>query len=283
VEKERTADGKVEDVATVFLTNKECPFHCLMCDLWKNTTDHKVPLKAIPTQIEWALEKLPPVKHIKLYNSGNFFDEQAIPSKDYEVIASMLTDFNTVVIESHPKLIGKRCLLFNDMLKAELQVSIGLETVHPEVLPMLNKRMDLIDFENSVQLLSKHEIKSRAFILLRPPFLNEKEGVDWAKRSIDYAFETGVECCVVIPTRPGNGAMDWLKANEFFSPPNLHSLEEVLEYGIQLRRGRVFADLWDLEFFSECDKCLNQRKERLHEMNLRQEIIGEVNCSCISI
>ena len=140
--------------------------------------------------------------------------------------------------------------------------------------------MDLADFEKSVQLLSEHGIKSRAFILLRPPFLNEQEGVDWAKRTIDYAFETGVECCVVIPTRPGNGAMDWLQTNKYFSPPNIYSLEEVLEYGIRLEQGRVFADLWDLEFFSECDKCLNQRKERLNEMNLRQEIIGEVNCNC---
>lgn len=280
VEKERTAKGTVEDVATVFLTNKECPFHCLMCDLWKNTTDQKVPSGAIPSQIEWALEKLSPVKHIKLYNSGNFFDDQAIPREDYEAIASILIGFNTVVIESHPKLIGKKCLLFNDILKAELQVSIGLESVHPDVLPLLNKRMNLIDFEKSIQLLSKHGIKSRAFILLRPPFLNEYEGVSWARRSIDYAFETGVECCVMIPTRSGNGAMDWLQANQYFSPPNIYSLEEVLEYGIKLNRGRVFADLWDLELFSECGKCLNKRKARLHEMNLQQEIKEEVRCSC---
>ena len=24
-------------VATIFLTNRECPWRCLMCDLWKNT------------------------------------------------------------------------------------------------------------------------------------------------------------------------------------------------------------------------------------------------------
>lgn len=282
VEKERTAKGKLEDVATVFLTNKECPFHCLMCDLWKNTTDRKVPRGAIPSQIRWALQKLSPVKHIKLYNSGNFFDEQAIPKEDYEAIASILTGFNTVVIESHPKLIGKKCLLFNDMLNAELQVSIGLETVHPDVLSLLNKQMSLIDFEKSIKILSKHGIKSRAFILLKPPFLNEDEGVSWAKRSIVYAFETGVECCVVIPTRSGNGAMDWLHANQYFSPPNIYSLEDVLEYGIQLNRGRVFADLWDLEIFSDCDKCLINRKQRLHDMNLQQETKEEVRCSCTS-
>ena len=33
VEPERQSDGEIEDVATIFLTNKECSFHCLMCDL----------------------------------------------------------------------------------------------------------------------------------------------------------------------------------------------------------------------------------------------------------
>ena len=59
VEKERTPSGTIEDVATIFLTNRECPFHCLMCDLWKNTTDKSVPEGAIPAQIEWALNNMP--------------------------------------------------------------------------------------------------------------------------------------------------------------------------------------------------------------------------------
>ena len=78
VEKERTASGLIENTATIFLTNSECPFRCLMCDLWKNTTDKPVPVGAIPKQIEWTLNKLPQAKHLKLYNSGNFFDGNKI-------------------------------------------------------------------------------------------------------------------------------------------------------------------------------------------------------------
>ena len=51
VEKERTRLGHVEDTAIIFLTNMECPFHCLMCDLWKDTTSRPVPVGAIPLQI----------------------------------------------------------------------------------------------------------------------------------------------------------------------------------------------------------------------------------------
>jgi radical SAM enzyme (TIGR01210 family) len=280
VEKEHTLSEKIENTAIIFLTNRECPFHCLMCDLWKNTTKKSVPIGSIPDQIEWALTQMPKAKHLKLYNNGNFFDERAIPETDYKRIADLVSNFETVIVESHPKLINEKCLRFKDMLKPELQVAVGLETVHPEVLRKLNKQMTLEDFKNSINYLSQNRIRSRAFILLRPPFLKESEGIFWAKRSIDFAFKIGVECCAIIPVRAGNGAMDLLMEKGDFSLPDIHSLELVLEYGIGLNAGRVFADIWDLYLFSNCEKCIKHRINRLTTMNLNQRIVNRVTCSC---
>ena len=280
VEKERTISGLIEDTGIIFLTNRECPFHCLMCDLWKNTTEESVPSGAIPAQIEQSLNQMPHVKHLKLYNNGSFFDSRAIPEKDYKKIASILKNFETVIIESHPKLINKKCLEFRDMLKPELQIALGLETVNKEILSRLNKLMTRDDFSNSVSFLTKHEINTRAFILLKPPFLSESEGIFWAERSIDFAFSSGAECCTIIPVRAGNGAMDFLMNKGDFSLPDIHSLENVLEYGIGLKGGRVFADTWDLGLFSSCNKCLDKRIDRLIKMNLSQEIAAVVECEC---
>jgi radical SAM enzyme (TIGR01210 family) len=280
VEKERTASGKIEETAIIFLTDRECTFHCLMCDLWKNTTNESIPAGAIPTQIEWALSNMPVVKHLKLYNSGSFFDERAIPKEDYGKIASLLSNFETVIVESHPKLIGERCLFFRDLLKPDLHIALGLETSNPVILAKLNKQMNLEDFSNAVSFLSGNDIPSRAFILLKPPFLTEEEGIFWAERSIDFAFTAGVECCTVIPVRAGNGAMDHLLERGLFGLPEIQSLETVLEYGIGLNAGRVFADVWDLNIFSGCKKCIDQRTSRLVEMNLTQKITTRVKCTC---
>ena len=43
VEEECAIGGIVQPVATIFLTNRECPFRCLMCDLWRNTLTETVP------------------------------------------------------------------------------------------------------------------------------------------------------------------------------------------------------------------------------------------------
>jgi archaeosine synthase beta-subunit len=280
VEKERTVSGEIEDTAIIFLTNSECTFHCLMCDLWKNTTDKPLQPGFIPRQIEFALERMAPSRHLKLYNSGSFFDQRAIPPEDYKAIASLVSGFSTVIVENHPRLISESILSFRNMLKPELHVALGLETVHPEILLKLNKKMTVEDFRVATCFLSAHGIPSRAFILLRPPYMSEQEGVYWAERSVDFAFESGAECCTVIPVRGGNGAMEQLSEKGLFTPPCIESLEQVLEYGIGLKKGRVFADTWDLAMFSSCDKCFSRRKARITEMNLGQKITDSIICTC---
>ncbi len=110
--------------------------------------------------------------------------------------------------------------------------------------------------------------------------MSESEGVYWAKRSLDFAFQSGIECCIVIPVRPGNGAMDRLQKEGHFHPPEIASLESVQEAGIGLGKGLIFADTWDLQMFSQCDHCFEARKNRIDHMNLTQEIPPPVSCNC---
>src|SRR5262249_6667868 len=159
--------------------------------------------------------------------------------------------FERIIVESHPRLIGRRTTEFHNLLrrvngapvspsdrgrgvrgegvtsdyaKGRLEVAMGLETVHPDVLPRLNKRMTLDDFAAATRALTAQGIGVRAFILVRPPFLSDREGLEWAKRSLDFAFSLGVACCSLIPTRAGNGAMERLAELGLFAPPSLESL-----------------------------------------------------------
>lgn len=58
LEEEPGPDGSVEPVATIFLTNRECPWRCVMCDLWRNTLAGPTPAGAIPAQIDYAIAEL---------------------------------------------------------------------------------------------------------------------------------------------------------------------------------------------------------------------------------
>lgn len=279
-EEEPGANGDLIPTATIFLTNRECPFRCLMCDLWQNTLDKRVPSGAIPAQIRYALERLPVAKAIKLYNAGSFFDPQAIPPEVDAEIAELLASFDRVIVECHPAFLrgkyGERALRFRKLIGGKLEIAIGLETVHPPTLEKLNKRMTVEDFREAASFLKRNMIDLRVFILLRPPFQTEAEGLEWACRSLDVAADYGARVCSMIPVRGGNGAMERL--GEAFQPPTLRSLEAAMEYGLSLKRFLVFADLWDVERFYDCD-CAASRAARLTVMNHTQQIPAQISCA----
>lgn len=265
VEQERSKDGEVVPMATVFLTNRECPWRCLMCDLWKNTLAESVPAGAIPEQIDYALARLPEARQIKLYNSGSFFDPRAIPVKDHATIAERVRLFERVIVENHPSLVGEAAVRFRDLTERPLEVAMGLETVHPEILEKLNKRMTLEQFQRAADFLHANAIDLRVFILVKPPFMREEDAVEWAARSVDFAFDCGATAITLIPTRGGNGAMEELP----FAPPKLETLEAAFKYGLGVRRGRVFVDLWDVES-GDMRSDDTARLDRLRELNLTQ-------------
>jgi len=271
-------------VATIFLTNRECPWRCLMCDLWKNTLTETVPAGAIPAQIDHALARLGPARYIKLYNSGSFFDPHAIPVDDYPAIVQRVSNFERVIVECHPALIGENCFRFNELLPGRLEVAMGLETVHPEILDKLNKRMATGQFAAAAARLREHDIDMRVFILVKPPFMKEDEALHWAELALDFAFNCGATAATLIPTRGGNGAMEELASFGDFSPPRLATLEAALDYGINLHGGRVFprrtfVDLWDLKPGTECPHCHPARIARLRDMNLQQTVLDPVVCA----
>ena len=108
--------------------------------------------------------------------------------------------------------------------------------------------------------------------------MREEEAVEWAVRSLEFAFDCGATAATLIPTRGGNGAMEELAAAGAFSPPALRTLEAAFEHGIPLKKGRVFADLWDVEKLAGCQACRERRIARLRAMNLEQRILAAVAC-----
>lgn len=279
-ERERSHAGDVLDVATIFLTNRECPFDCVMCDLWKHTLRESVAPGAIPRQIRHALDSLPPARVVKLYNSGNFFDAKAIPPSDHDEIAEIMNTFESVIIENHPKLCSDVCLRFRDRIHpSQLEIALGLETCHEPTLLRLHKGMTLADFDRAAAFLGGANIRMRAFVLLGLPFMSPEDSLVWAVRSVEHAANQGVSCVSIIPTRAETETFRTWRDNGDFREPTAQSIETVMSESLKLNINRVFVDLWDANRFFHCPECREARIARLREMNDIQKNLPPILCA----
>jgi radical SAM enzyme (TIGR01210 family) len=287
VEQERAADGRRVQVATVFLTGRECPWRCVMCDLWRHTLATDTPAGALVRQMDDALHALRAEpdwpQHVKLYNASNFFDPRAVPECDYDGLAGRLLPFEQVIVESHPALVGSRVPQFMDALARaargsrvpRLEVAMGLETSHPDALERLNKGFTPAKFAEAGQRLLSYGAALRVFVLVGVPFIDPPDQLEWVTRSIAFAFDSGASAVSLIPGRPGNGALEAVMT----STPTLRDLELALELALPGAAGRVFADLWDLQRLASCARCFAARRDRLRMMNLEQRVLPAVSCA----
>lgn len=285
VEDERAADGTIARVATIFLTGRECPWRCVMCDLWQHTIVDDTPPDALAQQLDDALAalrvqgSLP--DHVKLYNASNFFDPRAVPEDDYDAIAARLMPFKHVIVESHPALVGDRLVRFVAALARAaggataptLEVAMGLETAHPDALHALNKGFGPEQFARAANRLHREGASLRAFLLVGVPFIGPSEQLEWTTRSVSFAFECGASVVSLIPTR-GSSTLEALGA----ATPTIADLEAAFERALPGAAGRVFADLWDLERFADCRSCFGARQSRLRMMNLEQRKHPSIVC-----
>ncbi len=244
VDDEITETGTVARVGTVFLTGRECPWRCAMCDLWRFTTREDTPAGAIPAQIDAARcawdERGDRISRIKLYNASNFFDPRAVPESDYPDIGARVSGLDQVVVESHPSLVGDRVDRFRDSLgRTTLEVAMGLETVHPAAIEALNKRMTADDFARAAAELKRRGVSLRVFLLIYPPFVPPQEQDRWLLRSVVFAEECGASVISLIPARGGNGAMEALAAQKLFQEPTADDVLRSFDLVVASRQSPV--------------------------------------------
>lgn len=281
VEEERRPDGRVERALTVFMAGAECPFTCSFCDLWRWTIDGPTPPGALVRQLDQVLGALdgPLPDRVKLYTASNFFDRRAVPPEDLAGLARRTSAFAGVTVESHASTIGPATLAFARELSGHLEVAVGLETVHPEGMAQLNKRLDLARFDRAAEFLGENGIELRAFVLLGAPYVPAEESVEWTVRTVEHAVERGAAVVSIIPVRGGNGEMERLAALGHFVPPTLAQLEDALDRSLRCTSTVVTADLWDIEQLSSCDACRECRMARLQRLNVTGRAEPRATCA----
>ncbi len=140
-----------------------------------------------------------PISWIRINQEGNFTNPKETNPEAQEKILRLATQIKGVkkiTIESRPQYLPEKTIAFLSNISkstgVEIEVGMGLEAEDDIVRNVcINKNGTKEQFVRTLNLMKKYDVLSLAYILLKPPFLTEKEAIDEAIRTAHFAAEIG--------------------------------------------------------------------------------------------
>jgi len=228
---------------TIILRTKGCSWAlgpdggCSMCGYVQDSTFEKIDQAHIKNQIDYAFqEKLSEILEdredfvLKIYNSGSFFDEDEISESTRDYIFKKIAKISKIkelVIESRVDYITQEKLMkMKSSLDIYIEVAIGLETVNDHIRHnYINKGLFFKDFLEAIHLCKHYGIGVRAYLLFKPPFLNEQTAIDDCVSSILKLVELKVNTISINPLNiQKNTLVEYLFYQKRYRPPWFYSL-----------------------------------------------------------
>ncbi len=228
---------------TIILRTKGCSWAlgpdggCSMCGYVQDSTFEKIDQTHIKNQIDYAFqEKLGEIVVdeedfvLKIYNSGSFFDDDEISESTRDYIfkkIAKIPKIKELVIESRVDYITQEKLIkMKSSLGIYIEVAIGLETVNDHIRnAYINKGLLFKDFLEAIRLCKINDIGVRAYLLFKPPFLNEQTAIDDCVSSILKLAELKVNTISINPLNiQKNTLIEYLFYQKRYRPPWFYSL-----------------------------------------------------------
>ena len=269
---------------------------CTMCGHLAKQTRSLAPLSADDlisqfmgefTRIDFSQAPI-----LNLYNNGSFFNEREIPAPARVRMLREIADnafIKMLVVETRPEFVTDAAMEEVRVLlpKTHVEVALGLETMDDRKrMVSVNKGFTLKQYDRAVEIIRRHGLYPRAYVLLKPPFFDEKEGVEEAVRTTEHAFGVGamtvsLEAC----TYQRYTLTEYLVNHSLYRLAKLWSIVEVVQRTHHL--GNLLVGLF--QFFPKpehvpynCPKCSDRVMDALREYNrtLRIESLQGLDCSC---
>ena len=260
-----------------------------MCGFWNET----MPAEQIITSEEYVNQfmsafnefNLQRYHALSLYNAGSLLNEKEMPFSALEeifcFISKKLPNLKQLIIESRLEYITKEKLeILQKILgnNIRLAVGIGFESQNDIVRNFLiNKGVSKRRFEKVIDLTNSLNIQSIVYLILKPPFLTEREGIEDAIESTKYLSALKVsQINYETMTIEDNTLVNILYEKGYYHPPWLWSVIEIL------KRVHPFAKpfLTPLKYITEA---LDTPKNCLICTKLAKEKIYEKYCSDFSL
>ncbi len=301
--REEFFEGVNHKKSVIFLMSNGCEWAiksahgCTMCGhLGKQAIrGEAIPAEHFVRQFNDEFDKIDFKKKplLNVFNNGSFLNDRELPPEAREEILKKVCkqpDIKMLVLETRPEYVTEEKV---KQIKAlvpgkHVQLAIGLELKNDHYRTLcLNKGFSLNAYDRAAAIITKY-LNLRTYVLLKPPFMTEKEGIDLARETIEHAFAAGshtvsLEGCTI----QDYTLLKELYVENLYSPPWLWSLVELVK-NIQ-PPGNLAVGLF--KFFPSpsavpynCSRCSDAVLEAIVNYNrtMARSFFLNLDCSCRS-
>jgi radical SAM enzyme (TIGR01210 family) len=272
---------------------------CTMCSYLLDGVQEQPTSDQIVGQFKFAMSELEGKKaplSVKIYTSGSFLDVEEIPEKSRTEILKLIAEddrIREVVLESRPEYITDSILsnVRSKLSDRTIEIGMGLESASDTVRTVcINKAFDLQMFSDALKIAKSHNIGMRAYVLLKPPLLTERDALLDAISTIEAARSLGVTTVSLNPVNVQKNTLVerlWTRGN--YRPPWLWSVLEILREAAKISDGwmKVVCDPvagGKRRGAHNCGICDGDIVEAIRQFSLNQDpiVLQNLTCDCIN-
>lgn len=285
--------GKIVDAYVIILRTRGCSWAltsgCTMCGYFNDSMFTTISEKDLQEQFKKAMQNYKGEKIVKLFTSGSFFDSNEIPvNTQKEILQTLATQAEKISVESRPQYITEKRLttIEKNLSSKEFEIGIGLETSSDRIREKaINKGFTFHEYKKTIMLLKKHSMKIKTYVLMKPPFLTEREAFnDCIKTTKDIESLTDI-----ISLNPVNvqhhTIVEYLWKRNQYRPPWLWTIVKYLQQSKSITNAFVKCDVvggGSIRGAHNCGKCdhivLNAIKN--FSLTQKQNIFLNLSCDC---
>ncbi len=276
-------NGSAENAMVIILRTRGCRWShlsgCTMCGYSRETYD--AGYSDIKEQIDFAYEKYEGEKIVKFFTSGSFFDEKEIPYELQEYAFKKFGDAEKIVVETRPEFVKNA-----QKFEYPLEIAMGLESSNDRILEYsINKGFRFKPWLREAKRVKEYGKRLRVYILIKPPFLREKEAIEDAVNSA-FAVKDIADTISFNPMAIHGGTLvEAMWSRNIYRPPWLWSVVEVIKKTREFYDGMIKCDVVAGGKSRGAHNCMECDKKILHaieKFNLTQNVkaLDNIDCKC---
>lgn len=232
---------KIIDAFVIILRTRGCSWMhqsgCSMCGYFTDSAWKTVSNEDLLTQFNEALQHYNDQPVVKIFTSGSFLDDAEVPSTVQNKIIESLSQhqIKKISVESRPTYVTKENLnrLQQHLSKSKLEIGIGLETSSDLIRKQsINKGFNFSSYKKAARIIHESEMLLKTYVLIKPPFLTEKEAITDSIQTINDIAEL-TDLISLNPTNVQRFTLvEYLWKRHQYRPPWLWSIIEIIKQGI---------------------------------------------------